>query len=168
MLMFLSRIGFEIIDIGGDLDYGKFAKQGEKYLRAIWTKEVFETQKKFSDIGNEQKLAAMLIEEKDIKLENRPATLRDIRELFSKGYILLCGINPYVLERRKGYSSHEVLVTDMKKHTIRFHDPGLPPTKNRKTSIKLFLRAMRYPTREGASFIAVKPTKKSKENNKTA
>lgn len=157
--MFLAQLGFEVVDIGGGLDYKKFAKRGERYLKAIWLKEVFETQKKFSDIKNEQKLAGMLIKEKRVKLKNRPATLRDIRKLFDNGYVLLCTINPYVLEHRKDYSGHTILVTDVKKHTIQFHDPGLPPTKNRKTSIKLFLRAMGYPTREAAGLIATKPAK---------
>lgn len=157
--MFLARLGFEVVDIGGGLDYRKFAKRGEKYLKAIWLKEFFETQKKFSDLKNEQKLALMLIKEKRVKLKNRPATLRDIRKFFDKGYILLCTINPYVLERRKGYSGHKVIVTDVKKRTIQFHDPGLPPTKDRKKPISLFMRAMRSPTREAASLIAVKPTK---------
>ena len=157
-LIFLAKTGLKVINIE-NFSYKKFAKLGEKYLKDIWPDEIFQTQKKFSNIKKEQIFAKKLLKEKKIQLEERYATLKDIRNLFKKKYILLCNINPYILKNKKGYSSHSVLITDITKNTIRFHDPGLPPFKNRKVSLKKFLKAMRYPSKESASIIAVKKAK---------
>lgn len=154
-LIFLSKIGFEVIYIS-NFDYRKFAKLGEEYLRKHWTDEVYQVQKKFSDFRNEQHLAKKLIKEKKVKLKKRPGTLKDIKTLFAQGYIILAPINPYVLDRKKGYTSHLVIITDIKKDTIFFNDPGLPPQKNRKAKIKVFLRAMGYPSQRSISLIALK------------
>jgi len=153
--LFLVKNGFEVINIE-DFDYKKFSKYGENFLKKNWPEEMFLTQKKFSDLKNEQKLAGKLVQNKKVILKMKPAMLHDIRLLFKKGYILLSVVNPYVLEKTKGYISHLVVITGLSKKTITFHDPGLPPLKNRKTSLKLFLRAMRYPSKESANLIAVK------------
>ena len=67
--------------------------------------------------------------------------LKDIKKFFKAGYILLCTINPYILQNKKGYFSHLVLITDLntKEKIIKFHDPGLSPQKNKKTPLNLFL-----------------------------
>lgn len=155
VFLFLEKFGFEIINIE-DFDYAKFARLGEQYLKRIWIDEVFQTQKKFSDLKNEQKLAKKLIKNKKIKLLKRPATISDIKKLFIKNYIILVNINPFILNKKKGYSSHIVIITDMNKSKITFHDSGLPPQKNRKAPIKLFLKAMEYPYKEDASIIALR------------
>lgn len=154
-LLFLAKKDFDIVNIE-IFDYKKFARIGEEYLKRFWTDEVFQTQKRLSDFKNERKLAKILVKDKRIRLEKRPATFKDIRLFFKKECILLCTINPYILESKKGYYSHLVVVTDLKKDTIIFHDPGLPPFKNRKVSIKSFMKAMCYPSRRSASLIAVK------------
>jgi len=154
-LLFLANKDFEVINIE-DFNYKKFSKYGESFLKKNWTEEMFLVQKKFSDLKNEQKLAGKLVQNKKVILKMKPAMLHDIRLLFKKGYILLSVVNPYVLERRKGYASHLVVIISLGEKTITFHDPGLPPLKNRKTSLKLFLKAMRYPSKESANLIAVK------------
>jgi len=157
-LIFLAKKGFDIINIE-IFDYKKFAKLGEKYLENLWTDEVFQEQKRFSNFKNEQKLAKKLVSKKKIELKTRPATLQDIKLFFKKKYILLCTINPQVLKKQKGYYSHLVLITDIKKDFIVFHDPGPPPLKNKKVSTKLFMKAMNYPSNRSASLIAVKFSK---------
>lgn len=154
-LIFLAKKGFDVINIE-IFDYRKFAKLGEKYLETLWTDEVFQEQKRFSNFKNEQKLAKSLVLNKKIQLETRPATFKDIKLLFEEGYILLCTINPYILKGKKGYYSHLVLITDIKKDFIVFHDPGPPSFKNKKISTKLFTKAMNYPSKRSASLIAVK------------
>lgn len=159
MLLFLAKLGFEVVNIE-DFSYREFAELGEKYLRRIWTDEVLAAQTKFSDIANERKLAKQLVEfvrtSKRLSLMERPAHLRDIRTMFRKGYILLCPLNPYVLDSREGYAGHVVVVTDVQRKTIMFHDPGLPPDKNRTASIALFIKAMCYASKDSARFIAVR------------
>lgn len=154
-LLFLSKMGFEVIVIE-DFDYKEFGRLGEKYLKDNWTIEMFETQKKFSDLKSEQKFAKLIARDEEIKLIERPAMLKDLKDLFKKDFMILCSINPYILDGEKQYGSHMILVTDISMTEIAFHDPGLPPNKNRKVPIKLFLKAMRYPHRNNASIIAVK------------
>lgn len=45
-LMFLAQIGFEVIEIA-DFNTRKFAQKGEDFLRSVWPRDVFETQKNF-------------------------------------------------------------------------------------------------------------------------
>lgn len=155
LLVFLAERGFQVINIE-NFNYRKFSQAGEEYLRKTWSKEVFETQKKFSDFQNEQRLAGKLVSNKNIQLEQRPAILRDLFRLFREGYIILCGINPYVLDHQKGYAGHIVILLDIDKNSVTFHDPGLPPQKRHKASLHLFFRAMGYPTKSSAALIAVK------------
>lgn len=154
-LLFLSKIGFSVINIE-NFDYKQFFKFGEKYLKMIWTKEVFDVQKKYSDFNQEKKLAGKLIKDKSIKHYRRWATFKDLENLFKKQYLLMVPINPFILEKKSGYASHLILITDIKKKYIIFHDPGLPPLINKKVSKKIFLKAMTYPYKESAALIAIK------------
>lgn len=153
--IFLAEQGFKIIHIE-NFDYKKFALSGELYLQKFWTDEVYQTQKEFSDIKNEQRLAKLLIKEKKITLAKRPATLKDIKYFYKNKYIVSCAINPYVLKKQKGYASHAIIITNLAKDKITFHDPGLPPRKHRTASLKLFFRALCYPTKRDANLTAIK------------
>lgn len=155
MLIFLARLGFEVIDIE-DFDYRRFGEAGEKFLQHTWPKQVFALQKRYSDLRVEQQLAKKLVKTKGVNLGMRPATLKDVKKFFSDGYLIFCSINPYVLKHQKGYTSHMVLLTDVQKNRVVFHDPGLPPVKNRTVPPKLFFRAMCYPTKAYANLIAIK------------
>jgi len=159
-LLFLSKLGCNIINIE-NFDYKQFAKFGEEYLKMLFTKEIFEDQKKYSNLKQEKLLAKKLIKNKKIKLQRRWATFSEIEKLFKKNYLLLVPINPLALENKKGYSSHIVLVTNINKREIAFHDPGLPPHKNRTVAKNIFRKAMQYPYKEAASIIAVKYLNKS-------
>lgn len=156
ILLFLIKLGLEIIYIV-DFDYKKFARLGEKYLAASWTDEVYQIQKSYSDFKKEQEQAKKLIKKiKRITIKNRPAMFRDLRQLIKANCLIMTPVNPCVLNRREGYLSHLVLITDIKGDKIIFHDPGLPPRKNREEPIRSFFKAMCYPTKSSASLIAVK------------
>jgi hypothetical protein len=141
MMLFLVRLNFEVIYMA-DFDFYKFAVLGEKYLRNLWSHKVYETQKRFSDFKQEQKLAKLLIKNKKVKLIKKYPNIKDLKLLYNKEYIILVSINPYRLEKEKGYASHLVIVTNLTKKTITFHDPGLPPHPNRKILIKTFSKAL--------------------------
>lgn len=152
---FISREKkFDMVNIE-NFDYGQFAEFGEDYLKMIWTNEIFEAQKKHSDFKQEKKLAKRLIREKRIKHIRRPATVSELEDYFRKGYMVLTTINPLVLRKETGYASHIVVITDIDSRSVTFHDPGLPPTKDRIVSRSDFQRAMRSPYRESASLIAL-------------
>jgi hypothetical protein len=141
MMLFLARLNFKVIYIA-DFDFYKFATLGEKYLIKIWSKDVYETQKKFSDFKQEQKLSRLVIKNRKIKLIKKNPTIDDINSLYKKEYLLLVSINPYSLDRVKGYASHLVVITNLTSRMITFHDPGLPPRPNRRVLNKNFEKAM--------------------------
>ena len=155
LLLFFAKLKFETIQIS-DFSLKRFSQEGESFLKKIWDKEVYETQKRYSDFGAEQKLAKKVMQEKRIKLLKRPANLKDIRSFFRDGFVLIVPINPFTLEGKKIYSSHIVVITDIDKKEITFHDPGLPPQKNRKVPVSLFLKAMQDPDKKSASIIATR------------
>lgn len=154
-MLFMSKIGFDVVnwDI---FDYKRFSEQGEKYLKSVWPEDVFVAQKKHSDFRQEQKFAKKYIESKRIKFVKKWATLKEMEKLFSKNFQIITIINPFVIENENGYGSHSVVITNLEKNFITYHDPGLPPVENRKVPSKLFLKAMGYPQKESASLIAVK------------
>jgi len=132
-------------------------RQGEKYLKAIWSPEVFKEQKKHSNFKQEQALIKKELQESRIIFHNRPATMADIKRLFTKHYTIFAAINPYVLDGDKGYSSHLVVITEINSKTITFHDPGIPPVKNRIATLAAFKKGLCYPDKEAATIIAFKP-----------
>lgn len=155
MLLFLSKLNFEIIYIT-NFDYQKFAEKGEKYLESFWTDEVYQYQKQYSNFEKEQKLAKKLIKNKDIRILKRSAKLSDLKTLFSKGYLIMIPINPFILENKKWFGNHMVLITGITKQFIYFHDSGLPPYKNRKTTLEKFWKAASNNNSRSVDLIAVK------------
>lgn len=157
-LLFLSKLGFDVVRIV-NFDYKQFVEFGEEYLRMIWNDEVFNTQKQYSDFDQERKLAQDLLKNGSIKLERRWTNLKEVEDLFQKDFLVMTSINPYILDNEEGYSSHLVVITGFNEDSITFHDPGLPPQKNRTVSKKTFEKAMQYPHKESADLFAVKHPK---------
>ena len=157
-LLALAEIGFEVINIE-NLDYKKFAKNGDKYLKKIWTEEVFSIQNKYSDLKQEQKIAGKMVESEKIKLVNRDVNFSDLENYFKKDYLVLVSVNPCVFENKKCYWSHIVLVTDINEKWVTFHDTGLPAIKNRKISRKKFEKAMTKPRKPDTNLIALRYNK---------
>lgn len=155
MMSFLDRKGFEVVYIT-DFNFKEFASKGKSFLEENWPKKIFDIQNKYSDLAMEQKLTAKLLEEGRVNLIPRPALLKDVRELKRRGYLLMANINPSVLEGGDDYWSRFVLITDVKKDHILFHDPGLPPIPNRMIRTSLFIKAMGFPRRRDATVMAVR------------
>ncbi|OGI22505.1 MAG: hypothetical protein A2808_03325 [Candidatus Moranbacteria bacterium RIFCSPHIGHO2_01_FULL_55_24] len=140
-LLFLASLGFEVKNIE-KFDYKQLVQFGVRYLKHIWDDETFRVQKQYSDFNQEIRLAKKLLASKSIQVLNRKTSLEEIEKLFKSGYILLASVNPAVFQRRKFYAKHLVVITGMTDKSIRFHDPGLPPMKNRRVLKATFMRAM--------------------------
>ncbi len=154
-LLMLSKMGFEVINIE-NLDYKKFARNGNKYLKTIWSKEVFNIQDQFSNLNKEQKISKRIVKEREIKLINKEASLQDIEKYFDEKFIVAVSVNPCVFVKKECYSSHLVLITGIHKNTITFHDPGLPAKENYRVNKILFKKAMTKPWKEDTNLIAVR------------
>lgn len=155
MLLFLLKMGFDVVYIT-KFDYKKFARQGDKYLRFFWRDDVYQYQKKYSDLKQERSLATKLVKNKKVSFSKRPARFSDLKRLFKNKYLVMVSINPFVLDGEDEYGSHMVLVTNITKKFIYFHDPGNPPRPNRKASIRKFWKAASYPDDSSVDLIAVK------------
>lgn len=138
-LYWLAKKGFDVVRISS-FDYKRFAKDGEAYLKWFWRPDVYEWQEKVSDFKKEQKAAKKLLPYVNFKHKN--ATVEEIEDLWAKHYSIIASVNPRILDNKKGYSSHSVVVTNMDASTITFHDPGLPPQENRKVTHRLFQKAL--------------------------
>lgn len=151
----LAKMGFSVVNIE-NLDYKKFAKEGDKYLKKIWSEEVFDTQDKYSNLKQEKQIAQKMVKDKNITLLNRETTINDVENYFRKDYLVLVSVNPCVFENIKCYWSHIVLITDINDKWVTFHDVGLPGIENRQISLKKFEKAMTPPWKEDTNLIALK------------
>jgi len=142
-LMNLKKIGFDVINME-DFNYGRFSREGNKYLIEKFGKEVGESQIKHSDILQERRIAKEFV--KVFGEETTLPAITDIKKLLRKGYLVVCNVNSKALDDKGGYTGHFVLVFGFDGENLYLHDPGLPPRKNRKVPIKRFIKAWAYPS----------------------
>ena len=123
-LLWLSEdLGFEVINVE-NLNYNKFAKEGELYLKEIWDAETFSIQNKFSDLKLEQEFASKLMSSKVRCIDGR-WTLSKIDQFRSAGYFTMLSINPFVLMDRPEYGSHLIVLGEKVGDRYKIYDPDL-------------------------------------------
>lgn len=138
-LLWISRKGIWVTCIS-EFDYHRFASEGEAYLHWYWRPDVFEFQKKNSDIVAARKAVQKLLPRAEFFCKR--TTLKDIREQLKKGAIVLAAVNPKALDEKEGVGSHMVVVLDINNQEVTFHDPGIPPVPFRKVKNALFKKAL--------------------------
>lgn len=138
-LLWLAKKGFVITRIS-TFDYKRFAREGEKYLQWFWRPDVYEWQSKNANFRREQELVQKLLPH--ARFLKREATIKDIDNLFKKDATVIASINPHILDKKKGYANHSVVITNVTKTHIEFNDPGLPPHKERTVTKSQFQRAL--------------------------
>lgn len=137
--LWLVKKGFELVRVS-DFNYNRFSKEGEKYLKWFWRSDVYEKQKEMSDFKKEQRISKKLQEVS--KIFSRKATVRDIEIFFNKGYTVIAYVNPRAIDGKRGYGNHSVVIVDELPKHIVFHDPGIPPQRNRRVTKKVFQKAL--------------------------
>lgn len=147
----LRGMGFQIIDIE-EFDYKQVAKDAKKYLVEVYGEETAREQIKHSDIPSVQKDAQEFSEK--VTVDYRLPTFKDIQNLLDEGYLITCLINSKALNKKNGYVGHYVVVFKCDSRNIFFHDPGLPPLKNRRVSRELFEKAWAYPDEKAKNILA--------------
>ncbi len=135
-LMYLSKLGFDLIDIES-FDYLKFYKEGGDYIKKFFPKEIANWYLKYSNPLQERKRIPEFLER--VKVEKRNASLKEIELWLRRRYLVACDINASVLEGKKGFESHAILVMGYDKKNFFIHDPiGIP---DRRVAKKLFKKA---------------------------
>ena len=138
----LKRMGFDVVNME-DFDYERLANDEGKYLLYKYGKEVGQAQINNSDIKQERKFAKKFVE--FFGNPKKLPKIDDIKSLVNKGYLVCANVNSRALNNKKGYVGHFVIIFGYDKEGLLLHDPGLPPLKNRKVSLKRFMKAWAYP-----------------------
>lgn len=121
-------------------DFDAFKVDGIEYIRRAYGDETADWQLANSDI----EYALSRIDEYISKVEivDKKPTIGDIKVEFEAGYVVKAMVNSNVLNDKKGYEGHSVVVLDIDANNIWFHDPGLPAYENRCMSHDKFQEAM--------------------------
>jgi len=128
-------------------DYNNFVKNGAKYIRKTYEKEIAEKMIEMSDINSEIENAKDMIKE-DI-FELKELTFEDIEKWFKENYTILLLINSKIINNETGYSGHFVVLTNFDKDSVFINDPSIKHgSKNRKVNKDLFIKAWIFPKRE--------------------
>lgn len=137
----MSKQGFDIHVIE-PFDYLSYMEQGEAYLRRYYTTAAeYEWQTNHTNILEIHPHIAPFL--KEVTLESRHATLKDIDDMLAEGRLVFMTLNANVLNgKKRGASSHCVLVIGKEGDEYIIHDPGLPPQPYRRVDAERLWDAM--------------------------
>lgn len=123
-ILWLANQEFEVYHVE-NLDYNRFVKEGELYLKTIWNKEVFDTQKAYSNLKIEQKIARKIIDNPNIIIKNKHLNIKDLKKLVGHNYFVMLSVNPFTLQDKDGYGSHLVVLMHFKNNRVQICDPDI-------------------------------------------
>lgn len=103
-------------------DYHRFIDEGEIYLKTLWDKDTFNTQKEFSDFEYERR-SSRRMQDAGIRQLNMRPTIELIRQRHVDGYFIMASVNQFILEGRDGYGSHMVVISNISDIAITIFDP---------------------------------------------
>jgi len=154
-LLWLQDRGYEVKNIEL-FDYTRFANEGYKYLIEIWGQTVADHARDKTDIPSEQKIALQFANSKIS--ERRIPTWHDLEDFLKQGYLVIAQVNSRYLNRKEGYNGHFVLIYDLDKYNVHFHDPGGTTTHhpNRQEPRDHFYRAWGDPDEKALILMAIK------------
>ncbi len=144
-------LGFTVRDIE-DFDYAAVGRDAKTYLRTIYGEKAAEEQIAHSDIPKEERTATEFASR--VAPELRIPEKKDIETLLNDGYLVLCLVNSKVLNGKRGYVGHIVVLFRVSSSSVWLHDPGLPPRPNRRVSRKVFERAWGFPDEKAKNIMA--------------
>lgn len=144
-------LGFTVRDIE-DFDYAAVGRDAKTYLRTIYGEKAADEQIAHSDIPKEERTAAEFA--RRVVPELRVPDRKDIKSLLSDRYLILCLVNSKVLNGKRGYIGHFVVLYRASSFSVWLHDPGLPPRPNRRVSWKVFERAWGFPDEKAKNILA--------------
>lgn len=147
----MMDLGFTVRDIE-DFDYAEVGRDAKTYLCTIYGEKTAKEQIANSDIPREERAASEFASRALPEL--RIPEMKDIEILLNDGYLVLCLVNSKVLNGKRGYVGHSVVLFRVSSSSVWFHDPGLPPRPNRRVSRRIFERAWGYPNEKAKNIIA--------------
>lgn len=120
-------------------DDRKWYDKGKEYLLDKYSREVAEDIWKMTNFKIQKHFFIKALKEK--RFIHKKLSFKDLEAFFRKGYLVSPIININALENKKGYAGHAVLITNIDKDSLIFHDPGLPPAPDSKIKKRDFIKA---------------------------
>ncbi len=124
----MAQDGFDIVMIE-PFDYRAFYKKGMAYLHGRYPADRVQWLLDHTNVQEIQQYVPDFL--RTVRWEKRPATLQDIDNLLTRGYLVFVTLNSRVLQGEEGFVSHAVLIFGRDNDGYIAHDPGLPPQPNR-------------------------------------
>ena len=144
-LTYFANKGLQIINIE-PLDYNLLFQKGENYLKEIFGEKTSNYYINKSNISSVIPFIPEFL--KIVKHENRKATINDVVEYLSKGFLIGVEVNSAILNNKEGLNLHYVLLYGFDGENILLNDPGLPAIQGRIITLEEFEKAFNY---EGAN-----------------
>lgn len=167
MMHTMAEMGFEVIDVTL-FDYEGFANDTKAWTEKRYgSSDRWEYFQKISDMKQAAQDANACIQNTNIKLANRIATLDDIKLLNQDGFTTICGLNYYDLVQRDGYSGHFVVVENVEVASVTIQDPGPPAQPDWQVPIVRFMNAWTNPDDERPNIIAFRYNKQARSRGES-
>jgi 23S rRNA pseudouridine1911/1915/1917 synthase len=135
----MSSQGFDIRMIEA-FDYRKYMHEGDHYLRQYLSDDEYDWQVKNTNILDITPQIPSFL--KRVQVESHSPTLDDIDQMLDEDRLVSLTLNSQVLNGKKGYVSHAVLVIEKEGDEYIIHDPGLPPQPYRRVPAQKLWQAM--------------------------
>ena len=152
-LTWLCDQGFDVRNIEL-MDNRRFARDGHSYLVEFLGADVVTASRLAADLSPEQAAAARFVD--IVSCETRIPDRDDLERLLADGYLVICNVNSRTLNDTEGYSGHFVVVMSCDESELVLHDPGQPPTPQRRVPTAKFERAWAYPHERAKNVVAIR------------
>jgi hypothetical protein len=131
------------VAIYSQLNYRRFAEEGEAYLAEYWAPDWYSNQKQHAspNFERERKQAVEVLQ--TAKFENRRLSSDEIYQILSRGDLVITSLDHGILNSTPITFGHSVLAYGVRGPDVRLHDPGPPPTKSRRVKWLTFIKALR-------------------------
>lgn len=146
-----NKFNVQVIE---SFNYKRFSEIGKKYLVELHGQDIADIEERHCDLNQEMKNAKEFA--RKINYDKRIPEIGDIIKLLEKGYLIICCINYNVMNNKKGFIGHFVLIKGFNDNKLIIHDPGLPAIKNRLVDFDLYEKSWAYPNNQVNNIIAIK------------
>ena len=156
--LYLHDIGFEL-EIISAMDIEAFSVDAQSYLDRHAGDDATFYRENF-DLQAAAQAARRLVRLPGITRQQKVPTVKNIRDLLARGYLVWIYVNEFALEGREGLYPHAILAYDVTKGKgagkIIAHNPGVESYPAQELSDRILLRAMRSPQADSAMLIGMK------------
>ena len=131
------------VTLYSELDYRRFAEEGEVYLASYWAPDWYANQKEYSSSNFESERAAAAEVIHKARFENRRLSNEEIYQILFRGDLVVANLDHGILNSTPETFGHSVLAYGVSGPNVFLHDPGPPATESRRVEWVTFTNALR-------------------------